>query len=77
MQKYEKDCLEDILLLATVVVQKGRPKGTKRDKLGVEHEDDKIVIERKEEVKRRKVKYEEKKKDKKLTVTALKTIQKK
>ena len=76
-KKISKDRLEDIMPPATVIIQKGRPKGTKRDKLGVEYEDKKIKEERKEEKKRRKIDNEGVKKEKKLTVAAFKAIEKK
>lgn len=39
IQDFSKDRLESALPPKTVVAQKGRPKSTKREKLGNEHED--------------------------------------
>lgn len=46
IKTFSKDRLEDVLPPKTVVIQKGRPKNTKREKLGIEHEDIKIKQER-------------------------------
>ncbi|KAG2201556.1 hypothetical protein INT47_007433, partial [Mucor saturninus] len=56
--KYSTDRLDTALAPEIVEIQKGRPKGTKRNKLGVEHEDEKICIEQKNS---KKIKQEQKK----------------
>lgn len=58
ISKYSNDRLENTLAPKIVEIQKGRPKGTKRNKLGVEHEDEKISSEQKNA---KKIKQEQKK----------------
>ena len=66
IQKYSVDRLETVLAPSIVEIQKGRPKGTKRNKLGVEHEDEKISIEQKnaKKMKQETIKVEKQKKTK-------------
>jgi hypothetical protein len=52
IKKYSNDQLNDVLLPTTVTVPKGRPKNTKRNKLSIEIEVEKINEERKAENKR-------------------------
>jgi hypothetical protein len=49
IKKFSEDRLENILPPKVVVIQKGRPKNTKRNKLGIEYEDEKIKLEQKKE----------------------------
>lgn len=46
---FSDDQLENVLPLKFVVLQKGRPKSTKRNKLGIEYENKKIKLEPKNE----------------------------
>ncbi|KAG2232879.1 hypothetical protein BDF21DRAFT_469289 [Thamnidium elegans] len=45
IRKFSNDRLESILPPKVVVTQKGRPKNTKRNKLGIEHENEEIKLE--------------------------------
>ena len=45
LEQFMVDRLENMLPPATVVIQKGRPKNTKREKMGIEHIDDQIEKE--------------------------------
>ncbi|KAG2192926.1 hypothetical protein INT47_002765 [Mucor saturninus] len=56
--KYSTDRLDTALTPEIVEIKKGSPKGTKRSKLGVEHEDEKICLKQKNS---KKVKLEQKK----------------
>ena len=50
IEKYSNDRLSNVIAPALVVVQKGRSKNTKREKIALEHQADALKIERKKKV---------------------------
>lgn len=65
VEKYSNDRLNTAISPAVVLVQKGRNKSTKRDKIALEHQEDVLKKERKVEKRKQKNEEEEKKQMKK------------